>query len=166
MFTFFFTVYKNEWEERTFWRQKNNKKWLFQKQKVTKIDDIDVIKILVSKEEPNGTKNSHKYFIGYSDNDFIRPLCVKLPQMPGYVKKVVDNVTMSFKISDKHLFKKYNQIWKKVEKLLKIEFDSCLVYGDDDKYINQKQIYMLAVWLQIFKAKKCQNKKHHARVYQ
>ena len=45
---------------------------------------------------------------------------------------------VSFKISDKHLFKKYNQIWKKVEKFLKIEFDSCLVYGDDDKYIKTK----------------------------
>ena len=34
--------------------------------------------------------------------------------------------------------KKYNQIWKKVEKLLKIEFDSKPVYGDDDKYIKTK----------------------------
>ena len=39
---------------------------------------------------------------------------------------------MSFKISDKKLLKKYNQIWKRVEKVLKIEFDSKLVYGDDD----------------------------------
>ena len=34
--------------------------------------------------------------------------------------------------------KKYDQIWKKVEKLLKIEFDSKPVYGDDDKYIKTK----------------------------
>ena len=34
------------------------------------------------------------------------------------------NSTMSFKISDKQLLKKYNQIWKKVEKLLRIEFNS------------------------------------------
>ena len=26
-------------------------------------------------------KNSFKYFIGYNDNDIIRPLCIKLPQM-------------------------------------------------------------------------------------
>ena len=38
----------------------------------------------------------------------------------------------------KQLFKKYNQIWKKVEQLLKIEFDSKPVYGDDDKYIKTK----------------------------
>ena len=79
-------------------------------QKVTEIDDIDVDKILVSKEEPCGTKNSFKYFIGYDDNDVVRLLCVKLPQMTGYVKKFDDNVTMSFKISDKQLLKKYNQI--------------------------------------------------------
>ena len=69
--------------------------------KVTKIDDIDVIKILVSKEEPYGTKNL--YFIGYNANDVIRPLCIKLPQMTGYVRKFEGNTTMSFKISDKLL---------------------------------------------------------------
>ena len=44
--------------------------------------------------------------------------------MTGYVRKFDDNVTISFKISDKKLLKKYKQIWKKVEQLLKIEFDS------------------------------------------
>ena len=33
--------------------------------KVTRIDDVDVNKILVSKKEPYGTKNVLKYFIGY-----------------------------------------------------------------------------------------------------
>ena len=41
-----------------------------------KIDDIDVNKILVSKEEPYGTKNSFKYSIRYNDDDVIRPLCI------------------------------------------------------------------------------------------
>ena len=58
--------------------------------------------------------------------------------MTGYAKKFDDNVTISFKINDKQLLKKYNQIWKKVEKLLKAEFDSKRVYGDDDKYIKTK----------------------------
>ena len=48
-----------------------------------KLDDIDPNKILVSKREPYGTKKSFKYFIGYNDNDAIRPLCIKLPQMIG-----------------------------------------------------------------------------------
>ena len=110
----------------------------YKSKKVDKIDDIDVNNILVSKEEPYGTKNSFKYFIGYNDNDVIRPLCIKLPQMTGYVRKFEGNTTMSFKISNKQLLKKYNQIWKRVEKLLKIEFDSEPVYGDNDKYIKTK----------------------------
>ena len=71
-----------------------------------KIDDIDVNKILVSKEELYVTKISFKYFIKYNDNDVIIPLCIKLPQMIGYTKKVDSNTTMSFKISDKQLLKK------------------------------------------------------------
>ena len=58
--------------------------------------------------------------------------------MTGYVRPFESNTTMSFKISDKQLLKKYSQIWKSVEKLLKIEFDSKVVYGDDDKYIKNK----------------------------
>ena len=45
------------------------------------------------------------------------------------------NLTMSFKISDKQLLKKYDQIWKRIERLLKIKFDNKPVYGDDEKYI-------------------------------
>ena len=58
-------------------------------------------------------KNSFKYFIGYSDNDDITPLCIKLPQMSGYVKHFENNKTMSFKVIDNKLLKKYTKIWKK-----------------------------------------------------
>ena len=58
--------------------------------------------------------------------------------MTGHVRTFESNATMSLKISDKQLLKKYNQIWKRVEKLLKIESDSKLVYGDDNKYIKTK----------------------------
>ena len=86
-------------------RDKKIKKLTFtkKKKKGAKIDDIDVNKILVSKEGPYGTKKSFKYFIGYNDNDVVRPLYKKLPQMNGYVRKFESNTTMSFKISDKEL---------------------------------------------------------------
>ena len=45
---------------------------------------------------------------------------------------------MSFKISNKQLLKKYNQIWKKVKSLLNIKFGSESVYGDNNKYIKTK----------------------------
>ena len=113
--------------------EKKIKSNFYKNKKVTKIDDIDVNKTLVSKEEPYRTKNLFKYFIGYNDSDIIRRLCIKLPQMIGYVRKFEGNTAMYFKTSNKQLLKKYNQIWKRFEKLLKIEFDSEPVYGDNDK---------------------------------
>ena len=53
--------------------------------------------------------------------------------MTGYVKKLEFNLTMSFNISHKELLKKYDQIWKRTEKLLKIKFNSKPVYGYDVK---------------------------------
>ena len=36
------------------------------------------------------------------------------------------------------MIKKYDQIWKRIEKLLKIKFDCKPVYGDDEKYTKTK----------------------------
>ena len=58
--------------------------------------------------------------------------------MTGYVKKFEFNLTISFKISDKQLLKKYYPIQKRIEKLLEIKFDSKPIYGDDEKYIKTK----------------------------
>ena len=102
------------------------------------IDDIDVNNILVSKKESYGTKKSLKYLIRYNDNDIIRPLCVKLPQMTGYARKFDENATMSFIVKNKQLLKKYTKIWETIEKLMKIHFESKPVYGDDDKWIKTK----------------------------
>ena len=82
-------------------------------------------------------KNSFKYLIGYND-DVIRPLCIKLPQMIGYVKCFESNKTIYFKINDNKLLKKYTQIWKKVKKLLNIKFGKEPAYDDNDKYIKTK----------------------------
>ena len=81
--------------------KKIKKSDFYKNKKVTRIDDIDANKILVSKEEPYGAKNSFKYFIGYNDNHVIRPLCIKLQQMTSYVRKFEGNTTISFNIRDK-----------------------------------------------------------------
>ena len=59
----------------------------YKNKKIFKIDDTDVNKVLVSKKEPYGKNNSLIYFIGYNDNDVIRPLCLKLSKMTGYINK-------------------------------------------------------------------------------
>ena len=45
---------------------------------------------------------------------------------------------MFLRVNDEQLFKKYNEIWKKVEKLMRICFESKPTYGYDDKYIKSK----------------------------
>ena len=94
--------------------KKINKISFYKNKKLFTLNDIDVNKILVSKKEPYGTQNSLKYFIGYNDGDVIRPLCTLLPQMIGYVKHFDSNKTMSFKVSDNKLLKKYNKIWERL----------------------------------------------------
>ena len=86
---------------------KKIKKSIFYKNKaINNIEEIDVNNILVSKKESYGNKNSFKYFVGYNDNYNIRPLCIRLPQMTGYVRKFDENVTMSFIVKNKQLLKK------------------------------------------------------------
>ena len=75
-------------------------------------------------------------YIGYNhDNDYdvIRPLCIKVPQMIEYVNDFDSNKTMSFKVNDNRLLKKYSKIWGKVNIFMNIEFDSEPVYGDNNK---------------------------------
>ena len=89
--------------------KKNFKKWHLQKkQKIFNIDDIDVNKILVSKKEPYGKNNSLIYFIGYNDINIIRPLCLKLSKMTGYITEFNKNkntLIMSLRVNDEQLSK-------------------------------------------------------------
>ena len=57
---------------------------------------MEVDKTLFSKKESYSKKSSFKYFLGYNDDNVIRTLCIKLPQMSGYVKHFESNKTMSF----------------------------------------------------------------------
>ena len=58
--------------------------------------------------------------------------------MTGYARKFDENETTSFRTNNKQLLKKYDKIWGKVEKLMRIDFESKPVYGDDEKYIKTK----------------------------
>ena len=82
----------------------------YKNKRIYSTDDINVNNILVSKKEPYCIKNPLKYFIGYYDNDIIRPLCIRLPQMTGYARKFAENATMSFIVKNKQLLKKYAKI--------------------------------------------------------
>ena len=76
------------------------------------------------------------------------------------LENVMDgNTTMPFKIKVKQLLKKYNQIWKRVEKLLKRNFNSEPVYGDNDKYIKIKIKIYNGSMITNFQGKKMQKEK-------
>ena len=58
--------------------------------------------------------------------------------MTGYAREFDENATMSFIVKDKQLLKKYTKIWETIEELMKINFESKPVYGEDAKYIKTK----------------------------
>ena len=58
--------------------------------------------------------------------------------MIGYVRKSDENATLSFIVKNKQLLKSYTKIWETIEKLMKINFESNPVYGDDVKHIKTK----------------------------
>ena len=114
--------------------------------KIFNIDDVNVNKILISKKVSYGKNNSFKYFIGYNDNNIIKPLHLGLPQMTSYINKFKDKkakittTTMCLMVKDEQLFKNYNKIWEKIEGLIGKNIDSKPFYGNDDnKYIKQKK---------------------------
>ena len=100
------------------------------------LNSVDLSKIVVSSKcKISDTK--YKYFCGYLNNDVIQPLCVILPQMSGYIKYFDDGgKNMSFVTDDKEVYKKYNEIWEVVRKLLKLKF--FVSPARDDKYIIAK----------------------------
>ena len=100
------------------------------------LNSVDLSKIVVSSKWKISDMK-HKYFCGYLNNDVIQTLCVFLPQMSGYIKYFDDGgKNMSFVTDDKEVYKKYNEIWEVVRKLLKLEFFVSPVR--DDKYIIAK----------------------------
>ena len=78
---------------------------------------------------------------------------------------------MSLMVKDKQFLKKYNKIWKKIERLMSIDFESKTTYGDDDdKYIKTKiKTYKDSITTNFYNkigSKKYQKKKYHINVYQ
>ena len=55
------------------------------------------------------------------------------------IKKKKNRITMSLKVKDKQLLKNYNKIWKNIERLMSIDFDSETTYGDVDKHIKKNE---------------------------
>ena len=116
-------------------KEVDKKKFHSSKQAIS-LYSVDLTKIVISKKwKINDT--TYKYLCGYLINDTIQPLCVILPQMNGYIKYFDDGgKNMSFVTDDEEIYKKYNEIWEVVRKLLKVDFT--VGHVRDDKYLVAK----------------------------
>ena len=101
--------------------------------------DLDLLnvdrKVISDKFKHND--DGFKYFIGYKEGEIVKPLCIILPQMTGYIKYFENGgKNMSFVIKDDDVLDKYNEIWDKIKETLSIKFHSMPVYNE--KYIKAK----------------------------
>ena len=114
-----------------------DKKTFYSSKEAILLDSVDLSKIVVSsKWKLNDT--TYKYFCGYLNNDgIIKPLCVILPQMNGYIKYFGNGgKNMSFVTDDEKVYEKYDEIWNVVKIFLKLKFAASPI--QDDKYILAK----------------------------
>ena len=97
---------------------------------------VNVDQIVVS-DKFKHSDEGFKYFIGYQEGEIVKPLCIILPQMSGYIKYFdKGGKNMSFMVKDDNVLDKYNKIWDKIKEKLNIKFHSMPVY--DETYIKAK----------------------------
>ena len=110
--------------------KKINKSSFYKNKKLFSSHDTDVNKILV-------LKNNHMVQKIRLNTSLDIMMVMLLDHYVYYFLN--NNKTMSFKVSDNKLLKKYKKIWEKVGNLLSIEFDIEPVYSDEDKYIKTRR---------------------------
>ena len=79
---------------------KVNKKEFHKFKQSVDLDLINVDQIVVS-DKFKHSDDGFKYFIGYKEGEIVKPLCIILPQMSGYIKYFKNGgKNMSFLIKD------------------------------------------------------------------
>ena len=91
---------------------------------------LNVDQIVIS-DKIKHNYDGFKYFIGYKEDDIVKPLCIILPQMSGYIKYFENGgKDMSFVIKDDDVLAKYNEISNKIKRTLNIKLHSMPVYSE------------------------------------
>ena len=115
---------------------KLNKKEFHKSKEPIDLFSVDLDQIVVS-EKFKHNDEGFKYFIGYQKGDIVKPLCIILPQMDGYIKYFENGgKNMSFMIKDDKVWDKYDKIWNVIKDKLGIKFHSEPVY--EYKYLRVK----------------------------
>ena len=113
-----------------------NKKKFQKSNEPVDLFSVDVDQIVVSYKFKHNNEG-FKHFIGYLENGFVKPLCIILPQMDGYIKYFENgSKNMSFLIKDDEVWDKYDKIWDVIKDKLGIKFHSEPVY--EYKYLKAK----------------------------
>ena len=100
-----------------------NKKKFHWPQEPIDLLSVDSNQIVVSHKFKHN--DGFKYFIGYLKGEIIKPLCIILSQMSGYIKYFENgSKNMSFLIEDDDVWDKYNKIWDVIKYRLNIKFHS------------------------------------------
>ena len=106
-------LYNIKWVKKTlkFGNVIANKKEVHVSKQAMDLNLVDLNKMVISDKFRHNDKG-FKYFIGYKEDDIIRPSRIILPQMSGYIKYFDDGgKNMSFKIEDDNILVKHNEIW-------------------------------------------------------
>ena len=115
---------------------KINKKEFHKSKQANDLDSIIIDQIVVS-DKFKHSEEGYKYFIGYKEDEIIKPLCIILPQMNGYIKYFEnDEKNMSFLIKNDEVWEKYEDIWDVIKNKLGIKFHSEPIY--ETKYLKAK----------------------------
>ena len=87
-----------------------NKKEFQKFKQPTDLMSINVDQIVIS-DKFKHSEEGFKYFIGYQEGEIVKPLCIILPQMSGYIKYFENGgKNMSFLIKDDEVWEKYENI--------------------------------------------------------
>ena len=90
---------------------KLNKKVFYKSKEPFDLLSVDVDQIVVSNKFKHNNEG-FKYFIGYQEGGIVKPLCIILPQMSGYIKYFENgSKNMSFFIKDNEVWEEYDRIW-------------------------------------------------------
>ena len=88
-----------------------NKKKFHMSKKAIVLMSVNIEQIVVS-DKFNHINNGSRYFIGYQEGEIVKPLCIMLLQMTGYIKYFeYGGISMSFLIENDKVWEKYKQIW-------------------------------------------------------
>ena len=113
-----------------------NKKEFRKSKQPIDLMSVNIDQIVVS-DKFNHYNDGYKYFIGYQEGEIVKPLCIILPQMSGYIKYFENGgKNMSFLIKDDEVWEKYEQIWDVIKNKLGIKFHSEPIY--EKKYLKAK----------------------------